>query len=156
MQNAYYIDLKLQEIIMELLFNNNESNSDKNIYDIFYMWWKWSFQIGFALLFILIVYRLYKELKGQYIDHFKIMQFTSLIVSWILMTSYYIILFLDPNLSIALRNINQFDKAWVMFFIASNQLWTGTLILHLSKYSKISDFSYYENLRIVIRKYEKI
>ena len=140
MQNAYYIDLKPQEIIMELLFNNNESNSDKNIYDIFYMWWKWSFQIGFALLFILIVYRLYKELKGQYIDHFKIMQFTSLIVSWMLMTSYYIILFLDPNLSIALRNINQFDKAWVMFFIASNQLWTGTLILHLSKYSKISEF----------------
>ena len=131
-------------------------SSNKIIYNGFYLCWKIWFLTWFVLIWSLMIFRLIKELRNQYVDLFKVMQFASLIFSWFIMTIYYILLFADSYLPTYLRNINQIDEAWIIFFISSNQMWTGTLILHLIKYSSLHEGVNFNDIRVKIRKIEKI
>jgi hypothetical protein len=99
---------------------------------------RWSLTLINLILLPLMVYRIRKELKGECIDMFRIIQYSAASLYFILQASHHLIIIIDTEAymveSMYLENLN--NQVFAVFVIFTQFLWLITSF-HISTYTKM-------------------
>ena len=133
-------------------FDNEEC---KDSIDYVYMGWRILVIIIALSVGMLMVYRLIHEVKREYIDYFKIIQYVNIIMHSFFTTLALIIFLCFPKADLySVKYLYLFDVN-TFWFTMINQLCWLTLIMHLREYRHVMKGGDYREAKANILRFEK-